>query len=63
MKQADLENMLKKASQSDYTSTIVSPDPLSLMPTSSVRKTRKHRRGPGGPEPVDADIQMEYFSD
>ena len=59
--------MLKKTSNSVCTSTaMVSPDPLSVTPTtSSAMKTPENAEGdPYGLEPTDeGDIKMEYSSD
>jgi hypothetical protein len=57
----------KKPSKTVCTSTaMVSPDPLSLTPsTSSAMKTPENIEGdPDGPEPTDEGyIKMEYSSD
>ena len=66
VKQADLRDMLKKASNSVCTSTaVVSPDHLSSGPsTSSAMKTPENAEDLDDPEPADErDIQMEYASD
>jgi hypothetical protein len=56
----------KKATRSVCTSTIVvSPDPLSPTPSTSLAmKTPENtEEGPGNPEPSDGDTQKEYSSD
>ena len=61
------EHVKKKTSKSVCTPTaMVSPDPLSLTPsTSSAMKTPENTEGdPDGPEPTnEGDIKMEYSSD
>jgi hypothetical protein len=66
IKQADLSDMIKKASKSACTSTVVvMPDPLALTPsTSSAMETPENtEEDPDDCEPADGDIQMEYSSD
>jgi hypothetical protein len=67
MKQADLRDMFRKASQSDCKSTdVVSPDPLSpASSTSSAVKTAENaEEEPDDTGPADeGDIQMGHSSD
>jgi hypothetical protein len=64
MKQADLMDIFKKASNSVCTCTIVvSPYPWSPTPsTSSAIKTPENTEDPDDPEPADGgDTQTEYL--
>jgi hypothetical protein len=67
MKQADLQDMFKKASDRVCASSgVASPDPLSPIPSTSsmMKASKKTEQDPDDPEPADEeDIQMEYSSD
>jgi hypothetical protein len=67
LKQADIRDMFKKASNSACTSTVVvSPDPLSSTPStfSAINPPENTADDRDDPEPADeGDIQMEYSSD
>jgi hypothetical protein len=64
MKQANLRDMFKKASSICITPVVVSPDPLSPTPSTSLAmKTPQYtEENPADPEPAgEGDILMEYF--
>jgi hypothetical protein len=66
LKQADLRDMFKKASNNFCTSiVVVIPDPLSPTPSTSAVKTPENtKEDPDHPQHAgEGDIQMDYFSD